>query len=106
MTSCSTLALWDLASVMVNRTYLVPGSRNVNDIPTPVPSSEPSASSVQRYEQGDAAHVEDDPSNETGDPVTGFDGLYVKAATSALPPPLKTKTPPLVLLYTPLSVPA
>ena len=47
MTSCSTLALRDCESVMVRRTYLVPGSRNVNDIWTPVPSSELSASSVQ-----------------------------------------------------------
>ena len=47
VTSCSTLAVRDCASVMVSRTYLIPGSRNVNDIRTPVPSSELSASSVQ-----------------------------------------------------------
>ncbi len=47
MTSCSTLALRDCESVMVSRTYLVPTSRNVNDIRTPVPSSELSPSSVQ-----------------------------------------------------------
>ena len=50
-------------------------SRNVNDIWTPVPSTELSASSVQPYEQGDAGHVDDDASKKTGDPVTGLDGL-------------------------------
>ena len=49
----------------------------------PVPSRELSASSVQRYEQGAAKQLEDDPSNEVGDPVTGEDGLNVKAGTGA-----------------------
>ena len=53
----------------------------MNDIVTPVPNREPSASSVQRYTHGEAEHWEDEPSKETGDPVTGFNGLYVKAGT-------------------------
>src|SRR5437899_2056056 len=32
MTSCSTLARWDLAAVMVSRTYLGPGTRNVDEL--------------------------------------------------------------------------
>ena len=55
----------------------------MKDIVTPVPSSELSASSVQRYEQGAAEQLEDEPSNETGDPVTALEGLYVKAGVGA-----------------------
>ena len=47
ITSCSTLAVWDSASVMVSRTYLVPVPPNVKDIVAPVPNTELSASSVQ-----------------------------------------------------------
>ena len=47
ITSCSTLAVWDSASVMVSRTYLVPVPLNVKDIVAPVPNTELSASSVQ-----------------------------------------------------------
>ena len=47
ITSCSTLAVWDSASVMVSRTYLVPVLLNVKDIVAPVPNTELSASSVQ-----------------------------------------------------------
>src|SRR5437763_248976 len=45
-TSCSTLPAWPIASVTVSRTYLVPTSWKLNDIVTPVPSRELSASSV------------------------------------------------------------
>jgi hypothetical protein len=65
----------------------------VRDSATPVPSSEPFASSVQLQEQGDAEHAEDDPSNATGDPDTGEDGLQVKAETGG---PLIMNEPALV----------
>jgi hypothetical protein len=46
MTSCSTLANWDFASVTVSRTYFVPVCENVNDIDAPVPNTDESKSSV------------------------------------------------------------
>src|SRR5438094_430255 len=45
-TSCSTLPVWPSPSAIVNRTYLVPTSWKLNDIVTPLPSRELSASSV------------------------------------------------------------
>jgi hypothetical protein len=53
----------------------------VNDIVTPVPKVDPSASSVHVYEQGVAGHVDEDPAKETAEPVTGEEGLYTKAGT-------------------------
>jgi len=53
----------------------------VYEIFTPVPSRELSLSFVHTYEQGVAEHVDEVPSNVTGDPTTGFDGEYVNAAT-------------------------
>jgi hypothetical protein len=84
MTSCSTLELRPFESVTVNRTYLVPVCLNVNDVFTPVPRSDLSASSVHRYEHEDVKHTEADPSNETADPVTGADGLNSNDADGRL----------------------
>ena len=53
----------------------------MNDIVTPVPKVDLSASSVHVYEQGVAEHVDEDPSKETVEPVTGEEGLYTKAGT-------------------------
>ena len=64
--SCSTLAACPWASVTVSRTYLTPASWNVNAMEDPLPSSDPSASSVQLYEHGPAAHDEAPPLKETG----------------------------------------
>jgi hypothetical protein len=46
MTSCSTLANWDFASVTVSRTYFVPVPWKVKDIVTPVPNTDESWSSI------------------------------------------------------------
>ena len=53
----------------------------MNDIVTPVPKVDLSASSVHVYEHGVAEHVDEDPSKETGEPVTGEEGLYTNAGT-------------------------
>src|SRR6267143_584669 len=73
-TLCSTLAPCPSASVTVKRTYFVPAPWKVNVILGPLPSSEPSASSVQPYEHGVAAHVLALPSKATACPLTGING--------------------------------
>jgi hypothetical protein len=77
------LAVCDCASVIVSRTFLVVAAWNVYDIVTPVPSWDPSASSVHLYEHGVAKHEDDEPSKETGDPTTGEAGLYVNCGLGA-----------------------
>ena len=50
----------------------------MTDIVEPLPNNELSASLVHRYVHGAAGHVEAVASNDTAEPATGYDGLYVK----------------------------
>src|SRR2546422_202427 len=56
----------------------------------PIPNDTPSVSLVQRNAQGDAAHLDKDPSKETGELVVGFTGLKLKAGTDGLTPCVTT----------------
>src|SRR5678815_71006 len=76
-TSCSMLAVCACELVIVKRTFAVVAAGKVYDIVMPVPSWELSTSFDHVYEQGVAAHVEDEPSNTTGAPTTGEVGLHV-----------------------------